>query len=157
MVNLLASMQRTVKVTSDDVLLAVTTLSFDIAGLEIYLPLISGARVVIASGDDVVDGPRLQDLLTDSKATIMQATPTTWRLLIEAGWQGSPNLKILCGGETLPPGLAKDLTARSNFVWNVYGPTETTIWSSIYRVTGHEHGANIDWSPCCEYVDPDIG
>ena len=140
-VNLLASMQRTVKVTSDDVLLAVTTLSFDIAGLEIYLPLISGARVVIASGDDVVDGPRLQDLLTDSKATIMQATPTTWRLLIEAGWQGSPNLKILCGGETLPPGLAKDLTARSNFVWNVYGPTETTIWSSIYRVTGDEHGA----------------
>ena len=141
MVNLLASMQRTVKVTSDDVLLAVTTLSFDIAGLEIYLPLISGARLVIASGDDVVDGPRLQDLLTDSKATIMQATPTTWRLLIEAGWQGSPNLKILCGGETLPPGLAKDLTARSNFVWNVYGPTETTIWSSIYRVTGDEHGA----------------
>ncbi|MGC2645231.1 MAG: AMP-binding protein, partial [Candidatus Sulfotelmatobacter sp.] len=117
-VNLLASMQRTVKVTSDDVLLAVTTLSFDIAGLEIYLPLISGAQVVIASGDDVVDGSRLQDLLTDSKATIMQATPTTWRLLIEAGWQGSPNLKILCGGETLPPGLAKDLTARSNFVWN---------------------------------------
>ena len=140
-VNLLASMQRTVKVTSDDVLLAVTTLSFDIAGLEIYLPLISGARLLIASGDDVVDGPRLQDLLTDSKATIMQATPTTWRLLIEAGWQGSPNLKILCGGETLPPGLAKDLTARSNFVWNVYGPTETTIWSSIYRVTGDEHGA----------------
>ena len=139
-VNLLASMQRTVKVTSDDVLLAVTTLSFDIAGLEIYLPLISGARVVIASGDDVVDGPRLQDLLTDSKATIMQATPTTWRLLIEAGWQGSPNLKILCGGETFPPGLAKYLATRSYSVWNVYGPTETTIWSSIYRVTGHEHG-----------------
>ncbi|MGB0008452.1 MAG: amino acid adenylation domain-containing protein [Candidatus Sulfotelmatobacter sp.] len=139
-VNLLASMHSTLKVTSDDVLLAVTTLSFDIAGLEIYLPLISGARLVIASGDDVVDGPRLRALLADSRATIMQATPTTWRLLIEAGWQGSPNLKILCGGETFPPGLAKDLTARSNFVWNVYGPTETTIWSSIYRGTGHEHG-----------------
>ncbi|MFZ0536366.1 MAG: AMP-binding protein, partial [Candidatus Sulfotelmatobacter sp.] len=117
-VNLLASMQSTLKVNCDDVLLAVTTLSFDIAGLEIYLPLISGARLVIASGDDVVDGPRLRALLADSRATIMQATPTTWRLLIEAGWQGSPNLKILCGGETLPPGLAKDLTARSNFVWN---------------------------------------
>ncbi|MGB8988836.1 MAG: amino acid adenylation domain-containing protein, partial [Candidatus Sulfotelmatobacter sp.] len=140
-VNLLASMQRTVEITSDDVLLAVTTLSFDIAGLEVYLPLISGARLVIASGDDVVDGPRLRDLLTESKATVMQATPATWRLLIEAGWQGSPNLKILCGGEAFPPELAKDLTARSNSVWNVYGPTETTIWSSLYRVTGHEQGS----------------
>jgi amino acid adenylation domain-containing protein len=140
-VNLLASMQREVEVTSDDVLLAVTTLSFDIAGLEVYLPLISGARLVIASGDDVVDGPRLRDLLTESKATVMQATPATWRLLIEAGWQGSPNLKILCGGEAFPPELAKDLIARSNSVWNVYGPTETTIWSSIYRVTGHEQGS----------------
>jgi amino acid adenylation domain-containing protein len=140
-VNLLASMQRTVEVTCDDVLLAVTTLSFDIAGLELYLPLISGARLVIASGDDIVDGNRLSNLLTESKATVMQATPATWRLLIEAGWQGSPNLKILCGGETFPPELAKDLTPRCNSVWNVYGPTETTIWSSIYRVTGHERGS----------------
>jgi amino acid adenylation domain-containing protein len=139
-VNLLASMQRTVEVTGDDVLLAVTTLSFDIAGLEIYLPLISGAQLVLASADDLVDGRRLRDLLVDSKATVMQATPATWRLLIEAGWQGSPNLKILCGGETFPPELAKDLTARSNSVWNVYGPTETTIWSSVYRVTGQEQG-----------------
>ncbi len=135
-VNLLASMQRTLEVTCDDVLLAVTTLSFDIAGLEIYLPLISGARLVIASVGDIVDGRRLRDLLIESKATVMQATPATWRLLIEAGWQGSPSLKILCGGETFPPELAKDLIARSNSVWNVYGPTETTIWSSIYRVTG---------------------
>jgi amino acid adenylation domain-containing protein len=137
-VNLLASMQRAVEVTCDDVLLAVTTLSFDIAGLEVYLPLISGAQLVIASGDDIVDGRRLRDLLIESKATVMQATPATWRLLIAAGWQGSPNLKILCGGETFPRELAKDLTARSNSVWNVYGPTETTIWSSICRVTGHE-------------------
>src|SRR5580692_11413119 len=146
-VNLLASMQRAVEVTCDDVLLAVTTLSFDIAGLEVYLPLISGAQLVIASGDDIVDGRRLRDLLIESKATVMQATPATWRLLIAAGWQGSPNLKILCGGETFPRELAKDLTARSNSVWNVYGPTETTIWSSI----------DTDRPPHCQYIYLHIG
>ena len=70
----------------------------------------------------------------------MQATPATWRLLLGAGWQGSSGLKILCGGEALPPELAKELTARAGSVWNVYGPTETTIWSTVYRVTGREEG-----------------
>lgn len=139
-VNLLRSMQVETGLNPDDLLLAVTTLSFDIAGLEIYLPLISGARTVIASSDDVVDGNRLRDLLHDSRATYMQATPATWRLLLGAGWQGSPGLKILCGGEALPPELAKELTARSNAVWNVYGPTETTIWSTTHRLTGREEG-----------------
>ncbi len=139
-VNLLTSMQGCPGLISEEVLLAVTTLSFDIAGLEVYLPLISGARLVIASSEDVVDGNRLRDLLTESGTTFMQATPATWRLLIEAGWQGSPNLKILCGGEALPPELAKDLIVRGNSLWNVYGPTETTIWSSVYRVTGEESG-----------------
>ena len=140
-VNLLSSMQRTVGMMREDVLLAVTTLSFDIAGLEIYLPLISGAHLVIASAEDVVDGPRLRDLLSARSATIVQATPATWRLLIEAGWQGSSNLKILCGGETLPAELAKELSVRGDSLWNVYGPTETTIWSTSYRVTGNEQGA----------------
>src|SRR5580692_4599695 len=140
-VNLLSSMQRTVGMTREDVLLAVTTLSFDIAGLEIYLPLISGAHLVIASAEDVVDGPRLRDLLSARSATIVQATPATWRLLIEAGWQGSSRLKILCGGETLPAELAKELSGRGDSVWNVYGPTETTIWSTSYRLTGNEQGA----------------
>ena len=139
-VNLLHSMQRAVDLTRENVLLAVTTLSFDIAGLEIYLPLISGARLTIAGADEVVDGHRLRDLITECGATVVQATPATWRLLIEAGWQGSSNLKLLCGGETLPPELANDLIVRANSVWNVYGPTETTIWSSIHRVTGHEQG-----------------
>jgi amino acid adenylation domain-containing protein len=139
-VNLLCSMQRTLGVSPEDPLLAVTTLSFDIAGLEIYLPLISGACVTVASEEDVVDGYRLRDLIAESGATVMQATPATWRLLLEAGWQGSSNLKILCGGETLAPELAKDLIARGNSVWNVYGPTETTIWSTVYRVTGQEQG-----------------
>ncbi|HET7891393.1 MAG TPA: amino acid adenylation domain-containing protein [Candidatus Sulfotelmatobacter sp.] len=139
--NLLRSMQREPGLTSDDALLAVTTLSFDIAGLEMYLPLISGARLVIASSEDVVDGNRLRNLLSEKAITFMQATPATWRLLLGAGWQGSPNLKILCGGEALPPELAKELTARAASVWNVYGPTETTIWSTVYRVTGREESA----------------
>jgi surfactin family lipopeptide synthetase A len=137
-VNLLRSMQREPGMRREDVLLAVTTLSFDIAGLEIYLPLISGARLVIASSEDVVDGNRLGDRLRENRITFMQATPATWRLLLEAGWQGSPDLKILCGGEALPPELAKELTARASSVWNVYGPTETTIWSTAYRVRGVE-------------------
>ena len=139
-VNLLCSMQREPGLTGEDVLLAVTTFSFDIAGLEIYLPLITGARLVVASSEDVVDGDRLKDLLSESQATVMQATPATWRLLIEAGWKGSSHLKILCGGEALSPDLAGELVIRGSSVWNVYGPTETTIWSTAYRVTGREEG-----------------
>jgi amino acid adenylation domain-containing protein len=139
-VNLLFSMQRTVGVSGADVVLAVTTLSFDIAGLEIYLPLISGTCLTVAGAEQIVDGHSLRDLIAESGATVVQATPATWRLLTEAGWQGSSNLRILCGGETLPPDLAKALIVRGNSVWNVYGPTETTIWSSLYRVTGHEQG-----------------
>jgi amino acid adenylation domain-containing protein len=140
-VNLLLSMQRTVGVSGADVVLAVTTLSFDIAGLEIYLPLISGTCLTIAGAEQIVDGHSLRNLIAESGATVVQATPATWRLLTEAGWQGSSNLRILCGGETLPPDLAKALIERGNSVWNVYGPTETTIWSSLYRVTGHEQGS----------------
>src|ERR1700736_4936113 len=137
-VNFLCSMQREPGLSEQDVLLAVTTLSFDIAGLEIYLPLISGARLVVAGSETAVDGSRLLELLLESQATILQATPVTWRLLIEAGWQGSGDFKILCGGEALPPELAVELVKRSGSVWNMYGPTETTIWSSLRRITGQE-------------------
>jgi len=137
-VNLLSSMQHEPGISSSDVLLAVTTLSFDIAGLEIFLPLIAGAQVVLAGSADVVDGIRLKQLLHDYKPTMMQATPATWRLLLEAGWRGSPELKILCGGESLAPDLAKELILRATSVWNVYGPTETTIWSSVHRLRGNE-------------------
>lgn len=137
-VNLLSSMKREPGLSSNDVLLAVTTLSFDIAGLEIFLPLIVGARLVLAGAKDVNDGIRLKQLVHDFGATVMQATPASWHLLIEAGWLGSRNLKILCGGEALSAELANELVRRSASVWNVYGPTETTIWSSIYRLTGKE-------------------
>ena len=137
-VNFLCSMQREPGFTSDDVLVAVTTLSFDIAGLEMYLPLLCGGRVVIASREATYDGRLLAELIDRSRATVMQATPATWRLLFESGWRGNRKLKVLVGGEALPAELAQELVSRCGPVWNMYGPTETTIWSSVYRVQGDE-------------------
>jgi amino acid adenylation domain-containing protein len=135
LINLLHSMQREPGFTAHDTLLAVTTLSFDIAGLELYLPLVTGGKLVIASRDDSRDPVRLMERMRDSRCTVMQATPATWRALIDAGWTGSKQLRVLCGGESLAPELAKDLLARCSELWNVYGPTETTIWSSVHKVT----------------------
>jgi amino acid adenylation domain-containing protein len=137
--NFLLSMREQPGLTADDRLLAITTLSFDIAGLELFLPLIVGARVIIASRETAVNGSALAALLTRSGATVMQATPATWRLLLAAGWQGSPQLKILCGGEAFPQDLAAQLLLRAGSVWNMYGPTETTIWSTLARLQSAEH------------------
>ncbi|HEX3125716.1 MAG TPA: AMP-binding protein, partial [Thermoanaerobaculia bacterium] len=104
--NFLASMAKAPGLAVDDTLVAVTTISFDIAGLELYLPLMVGARVVLASRETAGDGPRLAALLKDSRATVMQATPATWRLLLASGWEGKRDLKVLCGGEALPVDLA---------------------------------------------------
>jgi amino acid adenylation domain-containing protein len=133
-VNLLACMQRQVGIVAEDRLLAVTTLSFDIAGLEVFLPLVSGARVILATREEAWNGAALRDLIEQSGATMMQATPVTWRLLLDAGWAGSPDFKILCGGEALPLELAKRLLATGGKLWNLYGPTETTIWSTTHRM-----------------------
>jgi amino acid adenylation domain-containing protein/thioester reductase-like protein len=140
-VNFLASMQNEPGLTASDTLLAVTTLSFDIAGLELFLPLTVGAKLIIATAAEASDGLRLQEIMSDSSVTVMQATPATWQLLLEAGWTGkvpktsaSDKLKILCGGEALPRKLANRLLERSRELWNMYGPTETTIWSTIYPV-----------------------
>jgi amino acid adenylation domain-containing protein len=135
LVNLLASMAEEPGLGASDVLCAVTTLAFDIAGLEIWLPLVTGARVVVASQDDATDPHRLARLLAGVGATVMQATPVTWRGLIEAGWQGGAGFKALCGGEALPVALADQLLDRGVELWNLYGPTETTIWSTALRVT----------------------
>ena len=132
-VNLLTSMANKPGLTARDRLLAVTTLSFDIAGLELFLPLVVGAQVVVAGKEATVDGSLLLKLASASGATVMQATPATWRLMLEAGWNGAPALKILCGGEALPRELANQLVACGE-VWNMYGPTETTIWSATSRV-----------------------
>jgi len=137
-VNFLCSMQREPGMTANDVLVAVTTLSFDIAGLELYLPLLVGGRLVVASREATFDGRLLKQLLDQTGATMMQATPTTWRVLLESGWEGNPKLKVLVGGEALSADLARQLALRCGSVWNMYGPTETTIWSSVYRVEGKD-------------------
>ncbi len=134
LMNFLVSMSREPGISSTDKLLAVTTLSFDIAGLELMLPLLAGAQVVIAPRETIADGNALADLIDVAGITIMQATPTTWKLLLEAGWRGKKGLKILCGGEELTRDLANQLVPRALSVWNMYGPTETTIWSSTCRV-----------------------
>ena len=134
LVNLLAAMQRAPGFGPKDSLLAVTTLSFDIAALELFLPLVSGGRLILAPSEGTSDPPRLAHLIPPSDCTVMQATPATWRGLIEAGWAGTERLKILCGGEALPRALAEDLLHRARSVWNMYGPTETTIWSAVHNV-----------------------
>ena len=133
-VNFLLSMQQQPGFRATDAMLAVTTLSFDIAGLELYLPLITGGKVIIASREDTHDPLHLMKLLRESGSTMMQATPATWRSLIGAGWEGSANLKVLCGGEALPTDLAEALLARCGELWNMYGPTETTVWSTVQKV-----------------------
>ena len=132
--NFLLSMGTSTNICEKDRLLAVTTLSFDIAGLEMLLPLVTGASVVIAGRDEVIDGEKLISLMDKHNISIMQATPATWRMLVEAHWQGSSKLKILCGGEALPRDLANELMDRCSCMWNVYGPTETTIWSTMMRM-----------------------
>ncbi len=132
--NFLLSMRTRPGIDASDVLLAVTTLSFDIAGLELFLPLISGATVVIATREDVIDGRRLAFQIENHGVTLMQATPATWRLLIDSGWTGCARLKALCGGEALQADLARRLLPRVASLWNMYGPTETTIWSTVHEV-----------------------
>ncbi len=124
--------------SADRRLLAVTTLSFDIAELELWLPLVSGATTVIADRATVVDGPALAQALKDQRINVLQATPSTWRLLLMSGWAGDAALTGLCGGEALPPDLADTLRTRIGALWNMYGPTETTVWSTIDKVTSHE-------------------
>ena len=137
-VNLLADLSQRLEMAPEDRLLAVTTFSFDIAVLEMLLPLVSGGTVAIAHRDDVSDGVRLIELLQATRATTLQATPVTWRLLLEQGFQPQPGFKMLCGGEAWTTAIADRLLVEKGFpggrLWNMYGPTETTVWSSVTEV-----------------------
>ena len=135
LVNFLISMQREPGLNESDSLLSVTTLSFDIAGLEIFLPLITGAKLVLVSKETTLDGKALLSEIESGNITIMQATPTTFRLMLAAGWNKKLPLKILCGGEPLPADLAKELLNYGSELWNMYGPTETTVWSTIKKIS----------------------
>lgn len=130
LVNLLHSMIRMPGITDSDVLLAVTTISFDIAGLELYLPLLVGATTVLADTETAKDGRALVKAVTEQGITIMQATPVTWKMMLAAGWEQPTNLKVLCCGEPMSKELAQKLLARCGTLWNMYGPTETTIYST---------------------------
>ncbi|MEO6859749.1 MAG: amino acid adenylation domain-containing protein [Solirubrobacteraceae bacterium] len=130
-VNLLTSMAREPGIERTDAVLAITTTSFDMSVPELWLALVSGARMVIAPTEVVVDGRRLGHLIAESGVTFMQATPATWQMLIDSGWSGSPALIALSGGEALNATLADRLLDRCAVLWNAYGPTETTVWSTL--------------------------
>ena len=132
--NFLQSMADEPGINSDDKVLAVTTLSFDIAVLELYLPLITGGVSVIASKEMTTDGLSLANAIEDHGITLFQSTPATLRLMITSGWTGSSKLKVLCGGEPMPADLVAPLLERCGELWNMYGPTETTVWSSVFRI-----------------------
>jgi amino acid adenylation domain-containing protein/non-ribosomal peptide synthase protein (TIGR01720 family) len=136
--NLLGEFQARLEMSSHDRWLAVTTIAFDIAALELFLPLISGAQVIIASPTVASDADQLSQALTTHDITRMQATPATWRMLLAAGWQGKSDLHILSGGEALDRPLAAQLLTKGCALWNLYGPTETTIWSAAHRVESVE-------------------
>ena len=137
-VNFLTSMARRPGLAEGEVLLAVTSLSFDIAVLELLLPLLVGGTVAIASREEAVDGPSLAARIEATGAAAVQATPSTWRLLLDAEWTGAPDLRALSGGEALPADLAARLSGRTAQVWNLYGPTETTVWSTVHRLEAEE-------------------
>ncbi|MDQ1919132.1 non-ribosomal peptide synthetase [Massilia pseudoviolaceinigra] len=135
LVNFLCAMSCRPSITPQDSVLAVTTLSFDIAGLELYLPLINGAKIVLASSAIASDPVLLQKMLQQFSITVMQATPVTWQLLSNSNWEGKKSLKALCGGEALLKSLSNRLRNRVRELWNLYGPTETTIWSTYRNTT----------------------
>src|SRR5262249_27457202 len=128
-VNFLMSMTQSSGISSTDCVLAVTTVSFDIAALEIYLPLATGARLLLATREAAADARLLMTMFEQHSVTFLQATPATWQLLLSGGWSGRPGLKALCGGEALLTDLSGKLVSRVGALWNLYGPTETTIWS----------------------------
>jgi amino acid adenylation domain-containing protein len=133
-VNFLLSVRETPGLRPTDVVLALTTLTFDIAVFELLFPLSVGAQIVLAPSSDVTDGHAIVDLITRHGVTFVQATPASWRLLLEAGWQGRPDLTLVSGGEPLTRDLADALLARGGALWNYYGPTETTVYSTASRV-----------------------
>ena len=137
--NFLQSMKDTPGMNDSTSLLAVTTLSFDIAVLEIFTPLLVGGSVFIASKDQTIIGDSLKEIIENQHINTMQATPSTWRLLLSSGWEANNDFKILCGGEPFPVDLAKTLLSHTENVWNMYGPTETTVWSTCKKLNTNDN------------------
>ncbi|KRB68014.1 non-ribosomal peptide synthetase [Noviherbaspirillum sp. Root189] len=146
-VNLLQSIGHTVGMHADERVLALTTIAFDIAALELYLPLIHGACIVLCGRSDNADPVALSVLLDQNEISLMQATPATWRMLLSGGWAGATRLKALCGGEGLSRALARELASKVGRLWNVYGPTETTIWSTCAALGTNEARGTAAYAP----------
>lgn len=132
--NFLASMQRTLRLSAQDRFAAVTTIAFDIAALELFLPLTTGARVVLANREHVANPPAMLDLVEQTGVTVMQATPALWQMLATHDVRRLSGVRVLTGGEALPRPLAEGLCAHAAQVINLYGPTETTVWSTLADV-----------------------
>lgn len=141
--NILHSVSSKIGLTNHDCLASITTFTFDISVLEFFVTFLVGAKLLLFSDKIIRNTSLLIDTLDKSDATYMQATPSLWQLLIDTGWQNQNQIKCLCGGEQLPRSLAKRLTARSQYVWNLYGPTETTIWSTMSQVDNNPTIINI--------------
>lgn len=138
LLNFLLSMQKSPGISPDDKLLSITTISFDIAELELLLPLISGAQIIIVDNDLAKDGRKLLEIIKAEQISVVQATPFTWRMILQSGWSKPLPIKAFCGGEAMPKDLADKLTERCVEVWNMYGPTETTIYSTIKQILPKE-------------------
>lgn len=135
LVNALLSFQKKPGFGAEDRMLGITTISFDIAGLELFLPLITGGTLALESRTVAVDPHLLAIAIEDSQCTVVQATPATWNALLAIGWKGPRRrLKVLCGGEAMTRSLADSLLERGIELWNVYGPTEATIWATVERI-----------------------
>jgi len=143
LMNFLSAMEQKLNITAEDTFIALTPLSFDIAALELWLPLILGGKTVVIAREAARNGQQLSRQLAQAEASVMQATPASWELLLQVGWQGNQSLKLLCGGEALSYNLAQKLVTRSGQLWNVYGPTETTIWSTAQPIQQDDHSISI--------------
>ncbi len=133
-VNLIRSIAREPGLSEADTICAISTLSFDIALTELVVPLTVGARILLVDRDTVRDGSALRKLVDTAPLTIMQATPATWRMLLDVGWGGRRDMRIISTGEALPRELADRLMPMARELWNLYGPTETTVYSALCRV-----------------------
>jgi amino acid adenylation domain-containing protein len=159
MSNLCQSMIKEPGICPDDVIIATTSLSFDISIVEIFYSLAAGATVIIVDRDTAKNGEALSNIINDSGVNFMQATPTTWRILLASGWSCSKDFKILSGGEALPEDLAKQLLLMSDNVWNMYGPTETTIWSTAHKMAADDaivHVGKPIWNTSLYVLDLDM-
>lgn len=145
LVNFLLSMREIFALDAHDSLAAITPLSFDISILELFLPLLCGAKLILVPRSTALDGSALAELIAKQQVSIFQATPSTYKLLLDSGWEGQPRLRCLCGGEALSQPLAKQIFPRVAQLWNMYGPTETTVWSSCYQILDPEEPIHLGY------------